>query len=103
MAWSCGKNFPACANASPDGRGWATNHLMGSGWWCWIIPLRGGDYSLGLVYDSRLFSPPKGESLAGRLQEHFRSHPVGREMLLDIRPVGNDVRAYSAMPYTARR
>ncbi len=93
------ERFPEYAGACRTSRSWATNHLMGYGWWCWIIPLRGGDYSLGLVYDSRLFTPPKGESLAARLQEHFLSHPVGREMLSEARPVGNDVRAYSSMPY----
>ncbi len=93
------ERFPSYAGACRTSRAWATNHLMGYGWWCWIIPLRGGDYSLGLVYDSRLFTPPRGDSLAGRLQEHFRSHPVGRELLGDARLVGNDVRAYSALPY----
>jgi len=93
------KRFPSYGKSCRTSRAWATNHLMGFGWWCWIIPLRGGDFSLGLVYDSRLFTPPKGDSLAGRLQEHFLSHPVGREMLADARLVGNDVRAYSSMPY----
>jgi flavin-dependent dehydrogenase len=36
-------------------RSWATNHLTGRGWWCWIIPLRGGDVSAGIVYDERIF------------------------------------------------
>ncbi|MEI8343228.1 MAG: FAD-dependent monooxygenase, partial [Verrucomicrobiota bacterium] len=45
------KKFPCYAKAAHTSRSWATNHLMGLGWWCWIIPLKGGDYSIGLVYD----------------------------------------------------
>lgn len=35
----------------------ATNHFCGYGWWCWVIPLGGGETSVGLVYDKRLFDP----------------------------------------------
>jgi hypothetical protein len=73
------------------------------GWWCWIIPLKGGDVSVGLVYDTRLFSPPEGASIGERLQAHFRSHPVGREILGDAIPVAGDQKAYSALPYVSER
>ena len=49
--------FPSYARSCQVSRASATNHLTGYGWWCWIIPLRGGDYSAGLVYDSRLYQP----------------------------------------------
>lgn len=39
----------------PASRRLATNHFMGRGWWCWMIPLAGGETSLGLVWDRRLF------------------------------------------------
>jgi flavin-dependent dehydrogenase len=77
----------------------ATNHLLGYGWWCWIIPLKGGDFSAGLVYDSRLFTPPAGERLGERLLAHLRSHPVGREIFADAEPIEGDVKAYSKLPY----
>jgi flavin-dependent dehydrogenase len=77
----------------------ATNHLTGYGWWCWIIPLKGGDFSAGLVYDSRLFTPPEGERLGERLLAHLRSHPVGREIFADAEPIEGDVKAYSKLPY----
>ncbi len=41
------ERFPDYANACRTSRYWATNHLMGHGWWCWIIPLKGGDVSAG--------------------------------------------------------
>jgi flavin-dependent dehydrogenase len=77
----------------------ATNHLTGYGWWCWIIPLKGGDFSAGLVYDSRLFTPPEGASLGSRLKAHLMTHPVGREIFAEAEPIEGDVKAYSKLPY----
>jgi hypothetical protein len=93
------EKFPDYAAASRTGRAWATNHLMGQGWWCWIIPLKGGDFSAGLVYDSRLFTLPEGENLGERLRQHILAHPVGREIFRDAKIVEHDTRAYSALPY----
>ena len=58
------ERFPNYANACLTSREWATNHLMGYGWWCWIIPLRGGDVSAGIVYDSRIFALPEGKPIS---------------------------------------
>ncbi len=93
------ERFPDYAAASRTGRAWATNHLMGHGWWCWIIPLKGGDFSAGLVYDSRIFTLPDGENLGERLRQHILAHPVGREIFRDAKVVEHDTRAYSALPY----
>lgn len=93
------KRFPTWAGAAWTARSWATNHLMGYGWWCWIIPLKGGDTSVGLVYDTRLFEPPKGGTIGERLMAHVRNHPVGREILGDAEVVEGDQRAYSSLAY----
>jgi flavin-dependent dehydrogenase len=38
----------------PNGQRWrATNHLMGRGYWAWLIPLASGSISVGLVADPR--------------------------------------------------
>ena len=95
--------FPKWADATRTARGLATNHLMGHGWWCWIIPLKGGDVSIGLVYDTRLFQPAAGATIGDRLLAHFQTHPVGREMLGDAQAVAGDQRAYSALPYVCER
>jgi flavin-dependent dehydrogenase len=97
------EKFPCWAGATRTARGWATNHMQGYGWWCWIIPLKGGDVSIGLVYDQRLFQPPAGGTIAERLQAHFRCHPVGRELLCDAQPVEHDQKAYSMLPYVAEQ
>jgi flavin-dependent dehydrogenase len=93
------RKFPRWAEATFTARGWATNHLCGPGWWCWIIPLKGGDVSVGLVYDTRLFRPPEGRTIGERLMAHFVSHPIGREILGKARPIAGDERAYSQLPY----
>src|SRR5947209_11241752 len=89
----------ACRTA----RSWAPNHLMGHGWWCWIIPLRGGDVSAGIVYDSRIFALPEGGSLSDRLRNHLLSHPVGREIFGDAQTIDGDVHAFSALPYFSEK
>ncbi|MFL6539072.1 MAG: NAD(P)/FAD-dependent oxidoreductase [Chthoniobacterales bacterium] len=95
------ERFPDFANACRTSRCWATNHLMGNGWWCWIIPLRGGDVSAGVVYDSRIFKLPEAGSLSERLRNHLLAHPVGREIFADAESIEGDVHAFSAMPYSS--
>jgi flavin-dependent dehydrogenase len=95
------EKFRDYANACRTSRNWATNHLMGLGWWCWIIPLRGGDVSAGIVYDSRIFKLPEGANLSERLRAHLLSHPVGAEIFGGAQVVEHDVHAYSALPYWA--
>jgi len=97
------RRFPQWAEATRTSRAWATNHLMGLGWWCWIIPLKGGDTSVGLVYDTRLFQPPAGATIGQRLHAHFQAHPVGREILAKAEPIEGDQRAYSMLPYVSER
>jgi len=93
------ERYPGYADAVFCPRSSATNHLMGYGWWCWIIPLKNGDVSAGLTWDERLFTPPEGASIAERLQKHIVGHPVGRELFGDARPVEKDARTYSNISY----
>lgn len=93
------QKFPKWAEATRAPRGWATNHLCGLGWWVWIIPLKGGDVSIGLVYDSRLYRPPEGATIGERILAHCREHPVGREMFSEAKAIEGDQRAFSQLPY----
>ena len=97
------ERFPDYANACRTSRSWATNHLMGHGWWCWIIPLRGGDVSAGIVYDSRIFKLPEGANLAERLHTHMLQHPVGREIFGNAHAIEGDVHAFSNLPYSSEK
>ena len=94
---------PMFAQACQVSRASATNHLSGYGWWCWIIPLKGGDYSAGIVYDQRLYQVPEGENLGARLKAHLLTHPIGRGLFEHAEVVEGDVKAYSSLPYYAER
>ncbi len=59
----------------------ATNHICGKGWWSWWIPLKGGDMSVGIVYDQRITELPDGDRIGDRLRAFMEVHPAARELL----------------------
>ena len=76
------QKFPGWASVVYGTRGTATNHIIGDGWWSWWIPLKGGDTSVGIVFDQRLVEWPEGEGKIGdRLRAFLMRHPAAREML----------------------
>ncbi len=78
----------------------ATNHLMGDGWWSWWIPLKGGDVSIGLVYDQRLVRLPAGANLGERLRSFLvERHPMAGEMLEQASWQEDDVHYRKNLPY----
>lgn len=77
----------------------ATNHLMGRGWWVWLIPLANGDYSVGIVWDRSVFTLPEGPSLTERLHAHILQHPIGRLMFENAEPIEDDTFYYKGLPY----
>ena len=77
----------------------ATNHLMGFGWWCWIIPLDSGEVSVGITWDSRLFTPPTDGKMSERVKEHLLKHPVGKVMFEHAEAVENDNCYYKGLAY----
>jgi flavin-dependent dehydrogenase len=80
-------------------RGTATNHLTGYGWWAWIIPLRGGEVSVGLTWDRRFFQPPAGGTVVERLLSVLRGHPIGKYLLEHAEAVEQDARIYHQLAY----
>ena len=84
--------YPEWALACCGIRGTATNHVIGDGWWSWWIPLKGGDVSVGVVFDQRLVEwPQNGAKLGDRLKAFLLEHPVGRELLSEARYDESDV------------
>jgi flavin-dependent dehydrogenase len=82
------EKFPDWASVVYGTRGTATNHIIGDGWWSWWIPLKGGDTSVGVVFDQRLVDWPRdsdggkiGDRLGDRLRAFLMRHPAAREML----------------------
>ena len=93
------QKFPKWAQACYGIRGTATNHLVGDGWWAWMIPLKGGDVSIGAVFDQRLMEWPENGSLGQRLKDFLCRHPVGRELMGDAQWVEGDVHWRKNLPY----
>lgn len=78
------EKYPDYASSVHSVRNTATNHVIGDGWWSWWIPLKGGDVSVGVVFDQRLVEWPQGGgSIGERVKSFLMKHPVGREMLAD--------------------
>lgn len=97
------RKYPRYGSTVLTSRGGATNHISGYGWWCWIIPLKGGDFSAGLVFDTRLFTPPAGGSPGERLKAHLLTHPVTREFFADAEPIEGDIKARAPLPYFSKK
>ncbi len=85
------EKYPDWAGAIYGVRGTATNHVVGDGWWSWWIPLRGGDVSVGVVFDQRLVDWPQEGRVEDKLKRFLLRHPVSREMFADAECEPNDV------------
>jgi len=94
------RKFPDWAKLCYGMRGTATNHLMGDGWWAWLIALKGGDVSIGVVFDQRRVNWPEGGTLAQRLKDFLMQHPVGRELMADAQWTDGDVHWRKNLPYS---
>ncbi|HWQ91314.1 MAG TPA: NAD(P)/FAD-dependent oxidoreductase [Clostridia bacterium] len=93
--------YPDWSAACHGIRTTATNHLVGHGWWAWCIPLKGGDTSVGVVYDQRLVSFPEGGPLGDRLKAFLMRHPAAREILEHARWHEGDVHWRKNLPYSS--
>jgi flavin-dependent dehydrogenase len=92
---------PAWAAACHAIRFTATNHFVGPGWWAWCIPLKGGDVSVGVVFDERFVEWPAGGSLGQRLKDFLMQHPAAREILSEAHWQEGDVHWRKHLPYSS--
>jgi flavin-dependent dehydrogenase len=95
------RKFPKWSMACHGTRATATNHFMGSGWWGWCIPLKGGDVSIGVVFDQRLVQWPDSGQLGDRLKEFLVRHPAARELMSDAQWLESDVHWRKNLPYSS--
>ncbi|MBA3962883.1 MAG: tryptophan 7-halogenase [Chthoniobacterales bacterium] len=96
-----GDRFPEWSQAVYGIRGTATNHITGDGWWSWWIPLKGGDVSVGVVFDQRLVHWPQDGKVGDRLREFLMKHPVAREMLAQAEYDQEDVHWRKNLAYSS--
>jgi len=94
------QKFPMWASVVYGTRGTATNHIIGEGWWSWWIPLKGGDTSVGVVFDQRLVEWPRDQGKLGdRLKGFLMQHPAARELLAEATYDEADVHWRKNLPY----
>jgi len=96
------QKFPRWAMACRGIRATATNHFVGQGWWAWCIPLKGGDVSVGVVFDQRQVDWPQTGSLGQRLKDFLLKHPAAREILEHAQWQEGDVHWRKQLPYSSR-
>ena len=94
--------YPTWSAACHGLRFTATNHLVGQGWWAWFIPLKGGDVSIGVVFDERFVEWPQGGSLGDRLKTFLLRHPAAREIAAEAQWIDGDVHFRKRLPYYSR-
>lgn len=61
---------------SPPDRWLSTNHLMGPGYWVWLIPLGSGATSIGIVADSSMHSLDEMRDFDSALKWLMRNQPA---------------------------
>lgn len=93
------KKFPSWSLECHGIRATATNHFMGDGWWAWCIPLKGGDVSIGVVFDQRRVNWPEEGSLGERLKKFLAQNPVAAEIMRDAEWTEGDVHWRKNLPY----
>lgn len=94
---------PRHPNLPPIGaaRRLATNHFCGHGWWCWVIPLRNGETSIGVVYDKRHFTWPSSGGLMEQYRTFIATQPGLRELVARATLDEADFRSYAHLAYSA--
>ncbi|CAA6679615.1 MULTISPECIES: NAD(P)/FAD-dependent oxidoreductase [unclassified Lentimonas] len=97
------KCFPDFAKRCYARRNTATNHLIGRGWWAWWITLKGGDVSIGIVYDERLVELPAGDKPIDRFKGLLYQHPIAPILLKEASCVDGDFHWRRHMPYSSRQ
>jgi flavin-dependent dehydrogenase len=83
--WSTNDDWLARCNGAS--RRPSTNHLMGSGYWIWIIPLAGGTTSVGLVTDPDLHPLDTYDTYAKLLDWLAEHQPMLSRQLAGAEPL----------------
>jgi flavin-dependent dehydrogenase len=75
-------------NRVVQSRYWSTNHLMGRGYWVWLIPLSSGATSIGIVTDETIHPLSSyGKSYAQSLEWLSQYEPALWRMIKDDEPL----------------
>ncbi|MDM0067312.1 NAD(P)/FAD-dependent oxidoreductase [Variovorax sp. J31P207] len=78
------------ARCEPGSRWLSTNHLVGAGYWVWLIPLASGSHSVGIVADPRLHPLERMDSFERAMQWLETWQPRLHDALADKRHLLQD-------------
>ena len=88
----------------PDGLRWlSTNHLMGRGYWVWLIPLPSGATSIGIVADARLHPHKQMNRFERALAWLYQYEPQCAKMIDQKRDRVQDFRALKQYAYGCKK
>lgn len=79
--WSDDADWQARCSELP--RWLSTNHLMGSGYWVWLIPLASGSTSVGIVFDDALHDFDALKTYAGAMDWLAEHQPRCRRAIVE--------------------
>ncbi len=77
----------------------STNHYMGYGHWIWVIPLRNGETSIGVVFDSKLMNLHGSRDRAAAYEDFLRANRALAELLEGAEMRREDLRSFSELAY----
>jgi flavin-dependent dehydrogenase len=81
----------------------ATNHYMGYGYWIWVIPLKNGETSIGVVFDKRIISLHQSKNRADDFVAFLKAIPSLAEIIDGATPRMEDLRFFGHLPYWSKQ
>ena len=100
-AWS---DDPAWHGRIIEGRRWfSTNHLMGPGYWVWLIPLASGSTSVGIVTDAQMHPFDKLNRFEWAMAWLHEHEPQCAEMIEQHRDQLQDFRVMKDYAYSCEQ
>lgn len=91
------------SRANIGSRRLATNHYMGFGHWIWVIPLKNGETSIGVVFDKRLVNLHESKAREADFLAFLKQKAALAELLEGSEMRTEDFRYYSNLPYATKQ
>ncbi len=91
------------SRCTPPARWLSTNHLVGGGYWAWLIPLSSGSHSVGIVADSRMHPSSSLDSFAKVLVWLDKHQPRLARELRDKQHLLQDFKYLRSFSYGCER
>jgi hypothetical protein len=101
--WSRDVDWQARNHEKPGHRWLSTNHLMGEGYWVWLIPLSSGSTSIGIVADANLHPFETMSTFKKALAWLKKHEPQCAERIAPLTDHLQDFAGFEDFSYSAQR